>query len=110
MDRKTVSTVSGEVSEGMPLALELAATWIRVLSLPEIVAEIQRNQAILATTMHDVPLDFDTLQPLGTFIGSAAVVVLSDQDRVQCFPSRFRCHPKDEGYTCPQSFTPHRYQ
>ena len=27
-----------------------------------------------------MPLDFDTLQPLGTFIGSAAVVVLSDQD------------------------------
>jgi formate dehydrogenase len=25
-------------------------------------------------------LDFDTLQPHGTFIGSAAVVVLSDQD------------------------------
>jgi len=25
-------------------------------------------------------LDFDTLQPLGTFIGSAAVVVLSEQD------------------------------
>ena len=27
-----------------------------------------------------VPLDFDTLQPHGTFIGSAAVVVLSDRD------------------------------
>ena len=27
-----------------------------------------------------MPLDFDTLQPLGTFIGSAAVVVLSEQD------------------------------
>ena len=25
-------------------------------------------------------MDFDTLQPLGTFIGSAAVVILSDQD------------------------------
>ena len=30
--------------------------------------------------MHDIPLDFDTLQPHGTFIGSAAVVILSDQD------------------------------
>ena len=27
-----------------------------------------------------MPLDFDMLQPHGTFIGSAAVVVLSDQD------------------------------
>jgi len=30
--------------------------------------------------MNDIPLDFDTLQPYGCFIGSAAVVVLSDQD------------------------------
>jgi formate dehydrogenase len=35
---------------------------------------------LLPASIHDVPLDFDTLQPLGTFIGSAAVVVLSDQD------------------------------
>jgi formate dehydrogenase len=28
-----------------------------------------------------VPLDFDTLQPYGCLIGSAAVVVLSDKDR-----------------------------
>jgi formate dehydrogenase len=33
--------------------------------------------------MHDVPLDFDTLQPHGTFIGSAAVVVLSDKDKAR---------------------------
>ncbi len=35
---------------------------------------------LLPATINDVPLDFDTLQPLGTFIGSAAVVVLSDKD------------------------------
>jgi formate dehydrogenase len=35
---------------------------------------------ILPATMNDIPLDFDTLQPYGCFIGSAAVVVLSDQD------------------------------
>jgi formate dehydrogenase beta subunit len=28
-----------------------------------------------------VPLDFDTLAPYGCFIGSAAVIVLSDRDR-----------------------------
>jgi formate dehydrogenase len=28
-----------------------------------------------------VPLDFDTLAPYGCFIGSAAVIVLSDKDR-----------------------------
>jgi len=35
---------------------------------------------ILPASMSDIPLDFDTLQPYGCFIGSAAIVVLSDQD------------------------------
>ena len=38
------------------------------------------SSGLLPASMNDVPLDFDTLQPHGTFIGSAAVVVLSDQD------------------------------
>ena len=36
---------------------------------------------ILPASLGDVPLDFDTLQPHGCFIGSAAVIVLSDQDK-----------------------------
>ncbi|HEY5291427.1 MAG TPA: NADH-ubiquinone oxidoreductase-F iron-sulfur binding region domain-containing protein [Burkholderiales bacterium] len=36
---------------------------------------------ILPASMGDIPLDFDTLQPYGCFIGSAAIVILSDQDR-----------------------------
>jgi NADH:ubiquinone oxidoreductase subunit F (NADH-binding) len=35
---------------------------------------------ILPASMADIPLDFDTLQPYGCFIGSAAIIVLSDQD------------------------------
>jgi formate dehydrogenase len=35
---------------------------------------------ILPASMNDIPLDFDTLQPYGCFIGSAAVVILSDKD------------------------------
>ena len=38
---------------------------------------------ILPATMGDVPLDFDTLQPHGCFIGSAAVIVLSQHDRAR---------------------------
>ncbi|MEE2943671.1 MAG: NAD(P)H-dependent oxidoreductase subunit E [Pseudomonadota bacterium] len=38
------------------------------------------SSGLLPAHMNDIPLDFDTLQPHGTFIGSAAVVVLSDQD------------------------------
>ncbi|WP_299690902.1 NAD(P)H-dependent oxidoreductase subunit E [uncultured Tateyamaria sp.] len=41
------------------------------------------SSGLLPATLHDVPLDFDTLQPHGTFIGSAAVVVLSDQDKAR---------------------------
>ncbi|MET0856712.1 MAG: NAD(P)H-dependent oxidoreductase subunit E [Telluria sp.] len=35
---------------------------------------------ILPASMNNIPLDFDTLQPYGCFIGSAAVVVLSNLD------------------------------
>ncbi len=41
--------------EGLPLALELAATWVRAISLPEIASEIERNLDFLSTTMRDVP-------------------------------------------------------
>ena len=36
---------------------------------------------ILPATLGDVPLDFDTLNEHGCFIGSAAIVILSDRDR-----------------------------
>ena len=36
---------------------------------------------ILPASLGDVPLDFDTLQPHGSFIGSAAVIILSDRDK-----------------------------
>jgi len=35
---------------------------------------------ILPATLGDIPLDFDTLQPYGCFIGSAAIVILSQHD------------------------------
>ncbi|GIX23977.1 MAG: NADH-quinone oxidoreductase subunit F [Caldimonas sp.] len=36
---------------------------------------------ILPARLADLPLDFDTLQPYGAFIGSAAIIVLSQHDR-----------------------------
>jgi formate dehydrogenase len=41
------------------------------------------SAGLLPAAMDDIPLDFDTLQPHGSFIGSAAVVVLSDKDRAR---------------------------
>ena len=38
---------------------------------------------ILPASMADIPLDFDTLQPYDCFIGSAAVVILSNHDKAR---------------------------
>src|SRR6266566_5075822 len=38
---------------------------------------------ILPSSLDGVPLDFDTLQPHGCFIGSAAVIILSQHDRAR---------------------------
>ena len=38
---------------------------------------------ILPASMSDIPLDFDTLNEYGCFIGSAAVIIFSDQDRAR---------------------------
>lgn len=40
---------------GMPLAIELAATWVRTLALDEIEREIGRSLDFLATSMRDLP-------------------------------------------------------
>ncbi len=41
--------------DGMPLAIELAAAWVDLLSLQEIASEITGNLDFLSTNMHDVP-------------------------------------------------------
>ena len=38
---------------------------------------------ILPASLNQIPLDFDTLQPYGCFIGSAAVIVLGHQDKAR---------------------------
>ncbi|MDE2739183.1 MAG: NADH-quinone oxidoreductase subunit F [Rhodobacteraceae bacterium] len=41
------------------------------------------SSGVLPASLDNIPLDFDTLQPYGTFIGSAAVVVLSQKDKAR---------------------------
>ncbi|MEX0284221.1 MAG: NAD(P)H-dependent oxidoreductase subunit E [Paracoccaceae bacterium] len=41
------------------------------------------SAGLLPASLADIPMDFDVLQEHGTFIGSAAIVVLSDQDRAR---------------------------
>ncbi len=38
---------------------------------------------ILPASMGDIPLDFDTLQPYGCFIGSAAIMIMSQHDKAR---------------------------
>lgn len=43
-----------ELTEGMPLALELAAAWVRLLSCAQIVVEIEKGLRVLSTTQRNV--------------------------------------------------------
>jgi formate dehydrogenase beta subunit len=51
---------------------------------------------ILPASMGDIPLDFDTLQPHGCFIGSAAVIILSDKDKASDAAKNLMAFFKDE--------------
>jgi predicted ATPase/transcriptional regulator with XRE-family HTH domain len=44
-----------QLVQGVPLALELAAAWVGILSCQEIAQEVQANMDFLSTNMRDVP-------------------------------------------------------
>jgi predicted ATPase/transcriptional regulator with XRE-family HTH domain len=44
-----------QLVEGLPLGLELAATWVRVMSVKEIALEIEQSVDFLTTSARDVP-------------------------------------------------------
>jgi len=44
-----------QLVEGLPLGLELAGTWVRVMPVKEIAREIERNMDFLTTAARDVP-------------------------------------------------------
>lgn len=47
---------------GMPLAIELAASWVRLLTPQEIVAEIENNLSFLTSTLRDLPERHQSMQ------------------------------------------------
>ena len=51
-----------QMVDGLPLGLELAATWVRTLSCPEIEIEIRRSLDFLTTSQRDVPERHRSLQ------------------------------------------------
>jgi predicted ATPase/DNA-binding CsgD family transcriptional regulator len=44
-----------QMVQGMPLAIELAAAWLHILNVDEVVEELERGLDILATEMRDAP-------------------------------------------------------
>ena len=93
-DRKGLRSysVSGRVAKGGVYLLPAGSTITDVIAAAGGMAEGHEFKAyqpggpssgMLPASMNDIPLDFDTLQPHGTFIGSAAVVVLSQNDRAR---------------------------
>ena len=58
-----------------------AACWTATSSTPT--CRAAPPAASCRRSLDDIPLDFDTLQPHGCFIGSAAVIVLSQHDRAR---------------------------
>jgi predicted ATPase/transcriptional regulator with XRE-family HTH domain len=62
MDNARAVTQICRAVEGLPLGIELAATWVRLLSCEEIAAELGRNLAFLHTSMRDVPARHRSMQ------------------------------------------------
>ena len=48
--------------EGMPLGIELAATWVSMMSCAEIAQELSRGLDLLSTTLHDLPARHKSLE------------------------------------------------
>ena len=85
-------SVSGRVKNPGMYLLAAGSTITDVIAAADGMAEGHEFKAyqpggpssgLLPASMHDVPLDFDTLQPHGTFIGSTAVVLLGHKDRAR---------------------------
>lgn len=88
-DRATIAAICQQLA-GMPLAIELAATWVHVLSLPEILAEVRQNVELLTSEWADIPERHRNLQ--ATFDYSWGLLDTNQQQallRLAIFPSSF---------------------
>src|SRR5258708_3509682 len=85
-DPASVVTIC-QLVEGMPLALELAATWLRSVSCREIARQIERNLDFLATPLRDVP---ERHQSLRAVFDHSWSLLVEDEQRVLAVLSVFR--------------------
>jgi predicted ATPase/transcriptional regulator with XRE-family HTH domain len=63
--------------DGLPLAIELAASWVRIMSFREIAQELEQNIGLLETDMRDVPARHRSIK--GVFDHSWAL--LAEEER-----------------------------
>lgn len=77
--------------EGLPLALELAATWLRHLPCQEIVAELEQSLTTLTATQRDLPARHRSVRALFDYSWSLlSVEERAVMERLAIFRSGFR--------------------
>jgi len=76
-----------QIVEGMPLAIELAAAWLHILNVDEIVEELDKGLDILTTEMRDAPERHRSIRAV--FDHSWSILDPSEQDILK-FLSIFR--------------------
>jgi predicted ATPase/DNA-binding SARP family transcriptional activator len=72
---------------GMPLAIKLAANWLRVMSLGQIVAEVERSLDILTGQMRDIP---DRQRSMNAVFESTWEMLSSEEQRAFASIAVFR--------------------
>lgn len=66
-----------QLVEGLPLGLELAASWVRTMSLNEVAREIERSMDFLTTNTRDVPQRHRSIRAVFDYSWN----LLSDEER-----------------------------
>jgi DNA-binding SARP family transcriptional activator len=72
---------------GMPLALKLAASWLRVMPTEQLTKALKRNLDFLSTRMRDVPLRQRNMRAV---FDSTWVMLQADEQRILAMLSLFR--------------------
>lgn len=76
--------------DGLPLAIELAASWVRIMNLAEIAAELERSLDLLETSLQDVPARHRSIK--NVFAHSWTLLTEQEQSvlmRLSVFPNGF---------------------
>lgn len=79
-----------QLVEGLPLAIELATTWLRDFDCADLAATLAKDQSLLATTQQDVPIRHRSMQ--GVFHHSWQLLSAAEQrilSQLAVCPGRF---------------------